>query len=30
VKILEGKLVKTTSVADGEKDHQLGLDYRNS
>jgi len=30
VKILEGKLVKTTSAADGESDHQLGLNYRKS
>ena len=28
VKILEGRLVKTTSTADGESDHQLGLDHR--
>jgi len=28
VKILVGKLVKTTSAADGESDHRLGLNYR--
>jgi len=30
VKILEGKLIKSTSVTDRECNHQFGVDYRKS